>query len=707
MDIEEYRLDFLNTLRSDADLNGNDVDDQFLQFSLGLLEDMGWLMNPYPFPCNMHGSKNHSLAFDAYAYDDADSSIVLLISEFHNTRDKVTLTRTRIDELYNKMRYFIEEAYDGDIKKFCDDSDPIIGLAKEFKKKIGVGKINTEVLKFKFYIVTNAILSGQVKNIKEEELYDRPVELVLWDLERFYNAQLSSANEVINITCEKYGFEGVQCLKANLPIENHYDSYMAIVPGKFLADLYLDYGSRLLEGNVRSFLSINKKVNKKIRETIIGAHPENFFTYNNGIAVVARSIVLSPDKKRIIAFNDFQIINGGQTTASLASAVIRKEVSLENLSKIFVPMKLTVMNITEDMTQEEEDEYNKVTQAISKSANSQTAVADADFFSNDPFHVIMERLSITHKAPPVNGEPYQKIWYYERSKGKWAQEMMKMKDSEREKYKARSPKDHVITKEKLAKCLNCVYIKPHIVCAGNAYNIKDFATTITEMYEKSKESINEVFFEQSVAAVILFDTVDKMVNKAGWYTKGGNKAQIVPYTISKIKASLPHGKDIDWKLIWKKQMLYPELVHQIEIVAPLANEFFNNENGGVIVREFAKKIQTWVKFKENYPCHLTKEFLDTLVGEDELKEEHIAATKQHKFNSEIELEVEVYKRGYDYWLQFYNDLEAERLLSGADRDFIKGIASYIKRGSLPSKLQVRRLHKIINAAEDAGYIMQS
>lgn len=706
MDIDEYRIDFLENLRNEADLDGNDVDDQFLQSSLALLEDMGWLMDPYPFPCNMRGSKNHALAFDAYAYDDADNSIVLLISEFHNTREKVTLTKTRIDELYNKMRYFIEEAYTGDIRKYCDESDPIIGIAKEFKKKIGVGKINTEVIKFKFYIVTNAILSVQVKSIKEEELIDRPVEIVLWDLQRFYNAQLSSANEVINISCEKYGVEGIQCLKANLSTENQYDSYMAIVPGKFLAEIYLDYGSRLLEGNVRSFLSINKKVNKKIRETITGANPENFFTYNNGIAVVARSITLSADKKRIVAFNDFQIINGGQTTASLASAVIRKEVTSENLQKIFVPMKLTVLNITDDMTQEQEDTYNKVTQAISKSANSQTAVADADFFSNDPFHVIMEKISLKHMAPPVNGSPYQTIWYYERSKGKWAQEMMKMKDAERDKYKARSPKDHVITKEKLAKCLNCVYVKPHMVCAGNAYNIKEFAVTITDMYEKSKESINEIFFEKAVAAVILFDTVDKMVNNAEWYTKGGNKAQIVPYTISKIVASLPQGKDIDWKLIWKKQMLYSELVHQIEIISQQANDFFNEENGGVIVREFAKKQQTWIRYKENYPCSFTREFLNSLVGEHEFQEEQKSVAKQHKFNSEIELEVEVYKRGYDYWLQFYNDLETEKLLSSADRDFIKGIAAYIKRGALPSKLQVRRLHKIINAAEDAGYIMQ-
>ena len=104
-----------------------------------------------------------------------------------------------------------------------------------------------------------------------------------------------------------YGVNGIQCLKANLGEANAYDSYMAIVPGKFLADLYLKHGSRLLEGNVRAFLSVRGKVNKKIRETIIGKHPENFFTYNNGISVVAHSIVLSPDKSKIISFNDLLV----------------------------------------------------------------------------------------------------------------------------------------------------------------------------------------------------------------------------------------------------------------------------------------------------------------------------------------------------------------------------------------------------------------
>lgn len=705
MEIDEYRLEFLQELRNEAIVDGNDVEDQFVKEKVQELEERGELIDPNMFSCEMRGSGNRAIAFDAYGYDEADSSFVLLISDFQNTIEKTTLTNTRIDELYSRMRNFITEAYNGDIRRFCDAADPIIDIAKELKTRIGTGSLNSEILKFKFFIITNSVLSIQVKTTTRENVLDRPVEINLWTLERFYQAKMSNISESIHIDCRKFNCEkGIQCLKANLGDNNVYDSYMAIVPGKFLADIYLAHGSRLLEGNVRAFLSVRGKVNRKIRETIIGKHPENFFTYNNGIAVVAHSIELSADGTRILSFNDFQIINGGQTTASLASAIVKKEAGAESFAKIFVPMKLTVLNVEGDLSEEEEAKYNDITQQISKSANCQNPVSDADFFSNDPFHRIMEELSLKHMAPPVNGSPHQTIWYYERSKGRWEQDQMKMSEAQRNRYRLRSPKNQVVKKEKLAKCLNTIYMNPHIVCAGSANNMKAFATTITELYEKSKDSINEVFFKKGIASVILFDDVDRLVNKSEWYPKGGNKAQIVPYTIAKLIASLPKGMDIDWKRIWNKQMLYVELVNQIEIIAKSVHEFLL-DSGGAIVREYAKKASTWKKFRDEYSVVLTNEFISSLVSTDLLKDEERAAKRTRKFNSDIDLEVEFYTRGYDYWMKFYNDMEKEQVISYGDRDFIKSLASYIIKGSLPSKAQIKKLLKIITKAEDAGYIM--
>lgn len=705
MEIDEYRLEFLQELRNDAIVDGNDVEDQFVKAKIQELEEIGELIDPIAFSCEMRGSGNRAIAFDAYGYDEADSSFVLLISDFQNTIEKTTLTNTRIDELYSRMRNFIVEAYNGDIRRFCDAANHIIDIAKELKTRIGTGSLNTEILKFKFFIITNSVLSVQVKSTTKEDILERPVEINLWTLERFYQAKMSNVYESIRINCRDFNCEeGIQCLKANLGDNNAYDSYMAIVPGKFLADIYLKHGSRLLEGNVRAFLSVRGKVNRKIRETIIGKHPENFFTYNNGIAVVAHSIELSSDGARILSFNDFQIINGGQTTASLASAIVKKEAGADNFAKIFVPMKLTVLNVDGDLSEEEEAKYNEITQQISKSANCQNPVSDADFFSNDPFHRIMEELSLKHMAPPVNGSPHQTIWYYERSKGRWEQDQMKMTESQRNRYRLRSPKNQVVKKEKLAKCLNTVFMNPHTVCAGSANNMRAFAGIITELYEKSKDSINEFFFKKSIAAVILFDDIDRIVNKSEWYPKGGNKAQIVPYTIAKLIASIPKGKDLDWKRIWNKQMLYAELVHQVEIVAKQVHEFLL-DSGGAIVREYAKKASTWKKFRDDYTLCLTDEFLASLVSTDLLKDEEKAAKRARKFNSDIDLEVEFYTRGYDYWMKFHNDMEREGVVSGGDIDFIKSLASYIVRGSLPSKPQIKKLLKIITKAEDAGYIM--
>lgn len=704
MDIEEYRIEFLNTIRNEASIEGTDVDDLFVSSTLTQLEEMGEIIDPYPFSCEMKGSKNRSLGFDAYGYDDADGSIILFISDFQNTIDKTTLTNSRITELYNKMRYFIEEVHSGSIKKYCDDSSPVLNIAKEFKTRIGKGSLDSSVLRFKFYILTNSVLSVHVKSIDQEDLLERPVRLNLWTLERFYQTKLSNSYEAIKIVCDDFGNDGIQCLKANLGESSLYDSYMAIVPGRFLADIYLKYGSRLLEGNVRAFLSIKGKVNKQIRKTIVGNNPENFFTYNNGIAVVAHSVTLSDDKSRIVSFDDFQIINGGQTTASLASAIIKKEASDINFSKIFVPMKLTVLNVESDMTEEEESRYGQITQNISRCANSQNAVSDADFFSNDPFHVVMEQMSLKYYAPPVGSSPHQTVWYYERSKGAWEQMMMKMTESERNKFKLRSPKNQVVKKEKLAKCLNTIMKNPHEVCAGSAKNMKTFANIILDLYEKSRDEINEVFFKKSIASVILFDSVDKIVNKSPWYPKGGNKAQIVPYTISKIIQLFPKGYDLDWMRIWQKQMLYAELVHQIEIIAEQAHKFMLKSDG-VIVREYSKKAATWKKFSDDTRIVLTDEFKSTLINKSVLKEESKAAAKSRRFNSDIDLEVEFYTKGYEYWISLYNDLEREALLSSGDRDFVKSIASYIKKSSLPTKPQIKRLLKIIYKAEDAGYIM--
>ena len=504
------------------------------------------------------------------------------------------------------------------------------------------------------------------------------------------------------VDTDDFNCSGIPCIKADLGAMTNYDAYLGIVPGRFLADIYLKYGSKLLQGNVRAFLSVKNKVNKGIRETIIN-HPSNFFTYNNGIAVVARSVDFSSDGARIVRLVDPQIINGGQTTASLANAIIKKE-DKNGMDTLFVPLKLTVLNVDNDMSEAQIEQYNDITKTISKCANSQSVVSDADFFSNHPFHVMMEDLSKRVMAPPIAGNPYQTIWFYERSRGKWEQEQMKLTVAQRRSFCEKNPKKQVIKKERLAKCLNTIYKNPYQVCQSSAINFSKFADVIEKMYDESRESINEEFFKKCVCSVIIFDQLDSLINKADWYPKGGNKAQIVPYTISKLMTLIPQGRDLDWKTIWLKQSIYPALADELLKLAEVTHHFLENQAQGGLVRSIARTQKVWDEFKkESYS--LSDRFVASLISIQETRADEAAARREHKFNAKIEAAVEIFKLGAPYWLGVYRDLNKEQLLPFGELEHIKKMASFISRGILPSASDCNRLVRIVTKAEDKGYIM--
>ena len=704
MEIEEYRAQFIDQLRFDADHEGTEPETQFILKTLEELETIGELNDPMPMSIEIRGRRGRIMAFDAYAYDEADSALILIASDFTNERDTAnTLTNTRITDLYTRMRNFLDEAINGKMSDYCDDSDPAIILAKEFRKKVGKRMLDTEILRFKFYILSNSVLSKQVKNVAQEDFLERPVELNIWTLERMFQTFTSDASEIVEFDTKDFDCEGIQYLKADLGDNSDYDAYLGIVPGKFLADLYLKYGSKLLQGNVRAFLSVRGKVNKGIRSTIIN-NPENFFTYNNGIAIVARSIGFSTDKTKITHFKDLQIINGGQTTASLANAIIRKE-DKKGMGNLFVPMKLTVLNVDNDMSEEDIERYNDITKTISKCANCQNPVSDADFFSNHPFHVMMEKLSQKVLAPPVAGKPYQTRWFYERSRGKWEQEQMKLTQAQRKTFCEKSPKNQVVKKEKLAKCLNTIRMNPHQVCQSSAINFNRFADYVEELYDKSKDSINEEFFKKGICSVIMFDELDVMINKSDWYPKGGDKAQIVPYTIAKLMSLLPKDTDLDWKTIWNKQTMYPDLAKELIRLALVTQRYLTEQAGGGLVRTISRTHSVWDTYKK-VPFELSSAFTSTLISKEETKATEAAAKRAHKFNLNIEASVEIFNLGADYWMKVYNELSKENILPYGDLDFIKSIATrFISKMVLPSAAQCKRLLKIVHNAEDKGYIM--
>jgi hypothetical protein len=167
---------------------------------------------------------------------------------------------------------------------------------------------------------------------------------------------------------------------------------------------------------------------------------------------------------------------------------------------------------------------------------------------------------------------------------------------------------------------------------------------------------------------------------------------------------LPKDKDLDWRYIWNKQTLYPELAEELMRIAYAAHNYLLDVAGGGIVRTISRNQKTWEDFKDK-KMSLSEPFVRTLISKEESKADVASARKAHKFNSEIDASVEIFNLGADYWMRVYNALAKGSYLAYGDLDFIRNIASAIQKLNLPTSSQCKRLIKIIEKAEDKGFIM--
>lgn len=659
MELNQYRIDYLQQLRVNAQAWGYTPEEEFIREMVDRLEGMGEIVDPFVQYFGQKGPGNLLMKIDGYSIDPSDKSLILFQSDFRNTEDAGNITQTDIETSCKRMIGFLSCAVDGKLANYCDESNEYVKIAEDLKRRFAIQYVNDgedeSIEKIKLIVFTNASMSSKIKNLADGEFLGRKVERTIWSIERLFELDSSGLDrEAVEIVAEDFGLKGIPCLKAELSDGLDYDAYLAIMPGRFLSDIYYKYGSRLLEGNVRAFLSNRGKINQGIRRTIL-TEPTKFFTYNNGIACTAESVELgrNDDGVMITSITDLQIINGGQTTASLTSAFLKDRSNLDN---IFVPVKITVIRA--------KDEYDDMVSKISKYANSQNKVTDADFFSNHPFHVEFERLSKQIVAPATNGSVIQTMWYYERSRGKYNQEMFKMRDSQRNAFMAKYPKNQVIKKEELGKYYHTVEQKPWLVVLGAAKNMSKFAETIDAIWAKSKEDINEVFFKKMVCAAILFRQTDKIVAKAPWYDVGGFKSQVIPYAISKLLHELPEGYTLDWDKIWRNQAMYPSLVAEIEKLAKITNEFIQDSNGA-LVSEYVKRKSTWEKFMD-YPYSLSREFVSSLTNERLVKQEQEAASKDQALTNDLTIEAEIVRKGSPYWKKLLEEGLARRILGPMD-----------------------------------------
>ncbi|MDE5584361.1 MAG: AIPR family protein [Ruminococcus sp.] len=526
----------------------------------------------------------------------------------------------------------------------------------------------------------------------------------------------SNSNEpvIINVS-DDYGYTGIPCIRGDIGDNTGYEAYIAIISGKLLADIYIEHGSRVLEGNVRAFLGTggSKSVNGGIKKTI-NYEPEKIFTYNNGIAVTASDVEteLIDETLYITKIVDLQIINGGQTTASLAEAVLKK--TNRELAGIYVPMKLTVID-----DRETEDEngirlYDSMVQKIAKFANSQNKVTAADLFSNEPFHVQMEKMSKKYLAPPGKSA-VPTGWYYERARKKYQQEQVKLKNDEKKRFVSKFPKNQVITKEQLAMYVTAVFwCRPDIVSRGKTWTMKYF---VERLKDEDKNSFNEFWFRKCVCATIIYRTVDNYLesNKDSakkptgfWYKTGGYKLNIVPYTVARIISSVPEGLSWDWQRIWEKQAVSSAFMREIEIVTKMTNDFIC-DSGGTIVTEFCKKELTWKQFCDKIEYSPSDEFLNELMSLSEINNNESNARAEKKEDNNIRTVMDVICRGTDYWQNLVTVAQTNRInISYQELSAINKLIDMTSTGNIPSNPKTGKVPsgviKVIQTALQFGQI---
>ena len=358
------------------------------------------------------GPPGSGIRVDGYGGDpleDGAGTLGLIILDFDHSRSGSRLTNTEMDVLFRRVSSFLRHALDSRWRNALEETSPAFGLADLIASRW------SKVTRVRLLLVSNRQLSERAEGRETETLDGRPVTFSVWDLRRLYRfAEVGRGHEDIDVDLSGE-FGGPLAVLPADQSKDDFESYLGVIPGQVLAAIYDRFGARLLEQNVRVFLQARGKVNRGIRNTLEN-EPSRFFAYNNGITATAEDVDIERDNGRLLlhGMKNFQIVNGGQTTASLHVAYRGrpgKRKTEVDLSRTSVQVKLTVVD---------RERATELVPKISEYANTQNRVSAADFFSNHPFHVRLETFSRRIYAPSAEGTFVQSKWFYERARGQYA-----------------------------------------------------------------------------------------------------------------------------------------------------------------------------------------------------------------------------------------------------------------------------------------------
>nr|WP_314577693.1 AIPR family protein [uncultured Pseudomonas sp.] len=539
-------------------------------------------MTNEPAACHYNQKVGSStLKLSGYALSEEADQLDLFVTLYSGANSLGTVPDAEIKNAAEQCLQFLTLCAAGNIGNVLDSSSDIYSLASS------VHGIYDDLEQIRIFVLTDKV--AKTREFKQRIISGKSVRLEVMDIERLYRhwSEGKPRDEII-VDFLKVSGSPLPCVM--VPGDSDDYAYaLTAIPGEALRFIYEKFGARLLEANVRSFLSAKGKgVNAGIQNTLKNM-PANFMAYNNGIVLVADEIgaVSSPEAGVGIAFlKGMQIVNGGQTTASLYFA--KKKNPELDLSKVRVPAKIIIMNV-DDPAKEE-----ALISDISRFANSQNAVRQSDLSANKPFHVDVERLSLTVYCPDGTGR-----WFYERAAGSY-NTLLAREGTTQAKLKLLKeaiPASRKISKTDLAKYINAWAGKPDLVSLGAQKNFERLMAEMADLSSledgatPSQLSVSE--YKNMICKAIIFKKTQSLIRPLF----PAFQANIAAYTVSVLASQV--GGVLDFERIWSKQAISSELCEQIKTLAQEVFEVLQRTSDGKMISEWSKKAECRIALLEH------------------------------------------------------------------------------------------------------------
>ncbi|HSC54071.1 MAG TPA: AIPR family protein [Phnomibacter sp.] len=699
-ELKKYRNYKLESLKDDSEfISSEEFGKECLYFmNASQLTDSDELDEAY------YESKIENFKVVGYLINESGERLQLFIANLplDNQDDSYIISRKEYyDTFFSSSIKFLRQSIKGELNTI-NDTEPIKPL---------VNKLNSQEELFEIDVVEIFILSGTIsidnrgngQLLKKFEFNDEDITVkiekcpegkktitvkkTLIDFNFLYKVETSQEpREPLQIDFKnKYKYT-LECLPAAK--EEDYESYITVIPGNLLQKLYYDHSSRLLERNVRAFLQFKKGANKNMRDTIRKS-PEKFLAYNNGLTITATDGEIKKINGHVVieSLYDFQIVNGGQTTATIYFTG-KEDASLDKV-KVFAKINI--------IRTKSEDDLEELVKSISINSNTQTKVTNVDLDSRSPYLRKLKEISEAVVTPDG------KKWFFEKAKGEYFTELNITKTSPRQ-FLRDHPKERVLTKEQLAKYFVAWGDKPFLVKKGGEKVFKDFMAILKGTY-RSPNDIGNSFFEDLVSKVILFRELESLY---GTRSKaiGQIRSATVPYAVALIylytqreDAGLSY---FNLSEIWKYQKLSKGFSEFCLGLMKVVNKRIVDNRLTDDVNEDTKKEELWKKIKRD---SYIKDFFGGLHSQAVLKK-MLMTENQYKDRYEAIMNNDICsikEISADTWFALSKWAKENDKFEGKERKFLFDIGRILSQERNLSQKQAKWALDLYTIALEEGF----